>query len=108
MSKELSEKLASIDLKATTKTDIAKEQEELKTSKKSLDDLIEEYLIQLDEYSSAQKKAGDEFSKVCKEGRKYNNYNVTFLTNIHVDVGLSRYGKSQHFYDDSTFRPVIS
>lgn len=70
MSEELSEKLASIDLRATTNTDIAKEQEKLKTSNKSLDDLIEEYLIQLDEYSSAQKKAGDEFSKVCvkKEG----------------------------------------
>jgi hypothetical protein len=77
MSKEIEEKLASLDLTSTTESGKQNEKQQSQNNRKSLDDLIEEYLIELDRYSSAQKAAGIEFSKVF--GGKKENTTVTML-----------------------------
>lgn len=65
MSEEIEEKLTTLDL--TSKTEPEKEiEKQSQNNRKSLDDLIEEYLIELDRYSITQKAAGDEFSKVFR------------------------------------------
>jgi len=66
MSEEIEEKLTTLDLTSKTEPEKEIEKKQSQNNKKSLDDLIEEYLIELDRYSITQKAAGDEFSKVFR------------------------------------------